>query len=149
YVSANFDQTTLAGHGYGSFSGLGAVNHLPVVTAQDVNVPSGQSVAAASMFASVFDQDGDSIIQYGFWDSGSGGGYFTVNGVVQPAGQWIDVSPANLSTIRYWGGSSASSETIYIDAFDGKDWSNSMALTASTTQPTSGSANLSDYNNDQ
>ena len=111
----------------------GTANHAPVVTAQNVTVGAGQSIAASSMIASVTDADGDTIAQYGFWDGVSGGGYFTVNGVVQSAGQWIDVAAANLSSVRYWGGSAAGSETIYVDAYDSKDWSTNASLTATTT----------------
>jgi Ca2+-binding RTX toxin-like protein len=110
-----------------------AVNHLPVLAVHDVSVAAGQTIAASTMISSVTDQDGDSIASYSFWDAGSGGGYFTVNGTVQASDQWITVTAGNLGTVRYFGGAAGGSESLYVDAYDGKDWSAYASLTATTT----------------
>src|SRR5262249_14005190 len=108
------------------------VNHAPVVTAHDVSVGANTAVAASSLFVA-HDQDGDATItQYAFWDGGSSGGHFTVNGVTQASGQWITVSAANLGTVGYVGGSTGGGETLFVSAFDGSPWSANAQLTATT-----------------
>ena len=110
-------------------------NRAPVVTAQNVTVSLGQSVLASSMIASSSDPDaafGDAITKYAFKDLGSGGGYFQVNGVTQTAGQWFEVATANLSTVRYFGSSTAGTETIQIGAHDGDAWSPTVASVATS-----------------
>ena len=58
----------------------------------------------SSIFAGQ-DLDGNATItKYAFWDGGNGGGYFTVNGVAQASGQWIQVDAVNLGNVRYVGG---------------------------------------------
>ncbi len=79
------------------------------------------SVAATNLFA-VNDPDGDSITQYELWNSGTGGGYFSVNGVAQTANAAIYVSAAQLAQTTYHVGSAA--DQLWIKAFDGALWSN-------------------------
>ena len=135
YIAANFSQTTLAGHGFGDFSGLGNTNHAPVVSTQNVTVANNQSINATSFFTA-HDQDGDgTIAQYAIWDGGSSGGHFTVGGVTQTAGQWFYVAASNLNSVAYVGGVTAGNETLYVAANDGSQWSAVGSLTAATTQP--------------
>lgn len=42
------------------------------------------------------------------------------------------MSAANLSAMTYVGGTAGGTETVYIDAFDGKDWGIYASLTAGT-----------------
>lgn len=98
-------------------------NQRPVVTATNGTIRAGQAVAAKSLFQ-VSDANGDAITRYAFWDGGSGGGYFRVNGVVQPAGRTIYVSAADLDKVQYVGGSRAGTERVFAAANDGRLWSN-------------------------
>ena len=68
----------------------------PVVTTTDTTIVVGESVAAASLFSGS-DADGDSSASYEFWDEGSGGGYFSLNGVQQGVNLAIAVSAADLA----------------------------------------------------
>jgi hypothetical protein len=113
-------------------SRLGAIM-APVLTLRNVSVGEGQSVFASSLILSTFDQY--TVTDYAFWDGGAGGGFFTYNGVVQPAGQWIYVTPGNLGLLKYVGGSTAASETLYVDAYDVSGWGPVQSLTATTTAP--------------
>lgn len=109
-------------------------NRLPFINVSNQSVNANQSI---SLVFTATDPDGDAITRYQFWDSNtaSSSGYFTVNGVRQPAGQAIEVAANQLNTVRFVGGSLAGSDSLSIRAFDNKDWSNwqnfSMATTAS------------------
>ena len=48
-------------------------------TSNSVLAANGQTFAATSLFTAS-DADGDSLIQYDFWDTGSGGGRWVING---------------------------------------------------------------------
>ena len=91
------------------------VNRAPTVTSTNVTLAGGASVAVSSIFAAQ-DLDGNSTItKYAFWDAGNGGGFFTVNGVAQASGQWIQVDAANLGNVRYVGGVNGGVETAVGD----------------------------------
>jgi len=94
-------------------------------TAAEIVVPTGQSVAASTLFTAS-DADGDAIQQYEFWDGGGAGGYFRVGGVQQPSGQSVPVSPAQLAGVAYVGGATPTavpvSETVWVRAYDGILW---------------------------
>jgi hypothetical protein len=108
------------------------INAAPVVTAHDVSVATNGSIAASSMFVA-HDQQGDNTItQYAFWDAGTSGGRFTVNGVTQASGQWITVSASNLASVSYVGGNTVGNEKLFVSAFDGTTWSTNAQLTALT-----------------
>lgn len=110
-------------------------NHNPVVTAKDANLQSGQSITAASLIGAVTDQDGDRIAQYRFYDPGTDGGHFILNGVVQPAGTWITVTAAQLSALSYVGGSAAGSKSLQVAASDGKGWSTTAVAKVTIAGP--------------
>ena len=117
----------------------GAANVTPtvVVNVQSVSIAENNSIAASSLITSVSNPNGDNITEYGFWDGGTGNGHFTVNGTVQPDGQWIYVLANNLSSIQYVGGATPGNESLYVNAFDATTgvWSNYSSLTATTTAP--------------
>ena len=98
-------------------------NRAPVVSGASpaVNVPTGQSVAASTLI-SVTDADADSPTIYRFYDA-AGGGYFSLNGATQAAGQNIDVTAANIGTLNYIGGAAKGSETLWAQVYDGQAWS--------------------------
>ena len=116
----------------------------PVVKVSNIAAQHGQSFAAASLFKAS-DADGDAITQYAFRDSGTGGGHFVLNGVVQPVNQEIDVTAAQLSQLSYQSGSGA--DTLQVRAYDGlkwSSWSNSFTVrapidTGPTVTPTNAS----------
>ncbi|WP_069280163.1 hypothetical protein [Bradyrhizobium elkanii] len=67
---------------------------------------------------------GDTITNYQFWDSTAdpASGHFVVGGVIQPTGQNIDVSAAQLASTSFQSGSG--SDDLWVRAFDGMTWSN-------------------------
>ncbi|MBR1078605.1 hypothetical protein JQ593_36500, partial [Bradyrhizobium viridifuturi] len=76
------------------------------------------------------DPDGDTITQYGFWDTG-GNGHWVVNGVAQAAGTEIDVSAANLSQVSYvFGPTGSTPDTLWVRANDGLAWGAWTGFTA-------------------
>jgi hypothetical protein len=109
------------------------INLPPEVTAHDVTVHAGASVALSSLFAAN-DPDGDSITQYMFMDDGSGG-HFEKGGVVLASHTWQYVSVADLAKVTYVGGDAAGSDKLYVAAYDGQDWSANASLTATTLAP--------------
>jgi hypothetical protein len=90
------------------------------VTVSSFTATHGQSFAASSLFTAS-DPDGDAITQYGFWDTGTGGGHFVLNGTAQGTNQEIDVTAAQLSQLSYQSGSGA--DTLWVRANDGTSWS--------------------------
>jgi hypothetical protein len=117
----------------------------PVVTA--LSAMHGQVFAASSLFM----LDGEAITQYDFWNTGSGGGYFAVNGVALGANQDDYVSAAQLSQTTYQSG--AGTDTLWVRVSDGAQWSpwsQSFTVTAPVdTGPTvtPASANISATHN--
>ncbi|MEG4447164.1 C2 family cysteine protease [Microcoleus sp. AT9_B5] len=98
-------------------------NQAPVVSASDQTVRRNQSIQPSF---SVTDADGDKMTRYAFYDGNSSttSGYFTVNGIQQAAGQAFYVDADKLGTVSFVGGSSANSDTVYTQAYDGTAWSN-------------------------
>jgi len=113
---------------------IATVNHAPVVTptAALQGVGAGLTVQASTLF-SVTDADGDPMTQYHFYDAGAGGGHFSVNGVAQPAQTVLTVNAADLTNTVYAGGSTPGRETLYVQAYDGSDWSAWQSWTEHTT----------------
>ena len=96
------------------------LNIVPIVAASNADVTQGRSIAAASLFATS-DADGDTIAEYAFWNIGTGGGRFVLNGVVQGINQEIDVSAAQLAQLSYQAGNGA--DTLWVRTNDGLQWS--------------------------
>ncbi|UGY03026.1 AIDA repeat-containing protein [Bradyrhizobium quebecense] len=128
---------------WAAFTATPGPDHAPVVTAANVSGIHDHSIAATGLF-SVTDADSDTMTQYAFWDTG-GNGHFVVNGVVQAANTEIDVSAANLSQVSYvFGPGGSPSDTLYVRANDGSEWSTWTAFTATATNqaPTVAVANV-------
>ncbi|MEX6880718.1 hypothetical protein AB2C45_34170, partial [Pseudomonas aeruginosa] len=70
------------------------------MSAVNVTATHGETSTLATSLFTASDSDGDTITQYGFWDTG-GNGHWVVNGVAQAAGTNIEVSAANLSQVSY------------------------------------------------
>ncbi|HET7086181.1 MAG TPA: hypothetical protein VFI23_15500 [Rhizomicrobium sp.] len=98
------------------------VNNPPVLSTADTTILHGRSVAASSLFT-ISDADNDAMTRYQLWDSTNdpNSGYFTVNGVVQPAWTVVDITAAQLAQTSYVAGTVG--DNLQIRAFDGADWS--------------------------
>lgn len=109
-------------------------NHAPTVTGNKVTLAAGGSVAVTSIFTAQ-DQDGNSTItKYAFWDAGKNGGFFTVNGVAQAPGAWIEVNVSDLAKVKYVGSVNGGAEQLFAKAFDGNVWSGNVSVDATTLQ---------------
>ncbi|MFZ1095889.1 MAG: hypothetical protein WAN75_42860 [Xanthobacteraceae bacterium] len=107
-----------------------AADTAPAVSVTSITAFHGESFAAANLFAA-HDGENNPIAQYGFWNSGAGGGHFVLNGVAQVVNQEIDVTAAQLSHLSYQSGSGA--DTLWVRASDGtlwSGWSSSFMVTA-------------------
>jgi Ca2+-binding RTX toxin-like protein len=98
-------------------------NNKPVATIADRSLSANATVSASSLIA-YSDADGDAATQYRFWDDGtaSSSGYISVGGVRQGTGANITVNAADLGGVLIRGGSAAGSETLWVQAYDGKEW---------------------------
>src|SRR5206468_705186 len=112
-----------------------ATDTAPVVTPVSANVTVSHShpVAASTLFTAS-DADADAIVQYDFYDSGSGGGHWLLNGNALPNGQENFVPAAQLSQVTYQGG--AGTETIWERASDGIQFSAWVSVNATDSAPT-------------
>ena len=88
-------------------------------------------VAASTLFTAG-DQDGDSIIQYDFWGSGTAGGHWLLNNTALANGQDNFVDAAQLSQVTYQGG--VGTETIWVRA-DGVQYGAWTSINATTPRP--------------
>lgn len=97
------------------------LDHTPVVTAPDYSATRGQNIAATSLF-SVSDADNDTITIYQAWDSTAdpSSGHWVVGGIAQPAGQTINVTPAQLVSATFQ--SASGSDDLWVRANDGVAW---------------------------
>jgi probable HAF family extracellular repeat protein len=112
-----------------AFTVTGPVDSGPVTTVSSVRLGKGQASTAASSLFSTSEADGDTVKQYGFWNTGAGGGHFLVNGVAQATNQEILVQAAQLAQVTYQAGSAA--DTLWVQANDGYvwgAWSNAFAV---------------------
>ena len=103
------------------------------VSGTNFSVHEGQSVVISSELT-VSNPDGDNITEYQFLNSGGDGGHFVAGGTVETAGQWFQVSAANLSSVNYVGGSGAGTDTLQAEVFDATSgtWSSPANFTATT-----------------
>jgi hypothetical protein len=104
----------------------------PVLDLRDSFGRLGGQVTLAGMFG-WSDADGDSLKSFRFFDSGDdpNSGYFTVNGVRQPALQFIELAWDQLDTVRYQLPNQAGSEEVRLIVNDGVF--DSATATASVT----------------
>ena len=102
-----------------AFSITAPVDTGPVETVSNQTAVHGQSYAGSSLF-SYSDPFGSAAIQYDFWDTGSGGGHFVLNGMALGANQDNIVTAAQLSQLTYQPGSGT--DTLWVRADDGTVW---------------------------
>ena len=113
-----------------------------VLTVANLSPSQTQALPASSLFQAN-DPDGDAITKYAFYDTGTGGAHFLVNGVAQATNQEIDVTAVQLAQVTYQPGVGA--DTLRIRAFDSGQWSpwSSNFTVADTTPPTVSSVVMS------
>jgi hypothetical protein len=80
----------------------------------------GQSLAASGLFTAS-DPFGDAITEYDFWNTGMGGGYFSVNGQALGADHDNYVSAAQRAQTTYQ--SLSGTDTLWVRVSDGTQWS--------------------------
>jgi hypothetical protein len=102
------------------------------LTLKSQTVTDNQSIAGGSFIGSITDTNRRSITEYAFYDNGAAGGYFTLNGVKQADGKWLILTASQLANLKYFAGPGAGSETIWIEAYDGRQWSAQYSTTATT-----------------
>ncbi|WP_426531811.1 NF038122 family metalloprotease [Bradyrhizobium sp. McL0615] len=96
-----------------------AIERAPVAITSNVVLNANVSMVAASSLCVAYDPDADSLVTYGFINSGTG--YFLLNGVAQANNQEIDVSSAQLSQLTYQ--SVGATDTLQLRVNDGMLWS--------------------------
>jgi hypothetical protein len=118
-----------------SFTFTTTTNTPPVATINNHSL--GVNVwSQVQSWISYSDANGNAATQYQFWDDGtaSSSGYFsTPSNSHHPAGVAITVNAADLINVWVRGGQIAGSETLWVRAFDGADWSPWDAFTFTTT----------------
>ena len=110
-------------------------NTLPVIGfTPDPRVRVNQSIAASQLFTAS-DADGDTIVKYFIADQNAtiGSGFFELDGVEQAAGQFFEVTAAELSQLRFVGGTDIGTNTIAVQAFDGSSFGNIQQLIVRTS----------------
>jgi hypothetical protein len=109
----------------------------PIVTVQNVSVGANTAIPVSFLISSI-SPSSDIISQYSVYDAGGDGGHFTVNGVVQPDGQWINIPASNWAITTYVGGPSAGTENLSVEVYDSTASleSSISTLTATTTTVT-------------
>ncbi len=96
----------------------------PTVQANDRTILLGNMIVASDLyFAS--DPDNDPITQVRFRDlnGGSGSGFFTFNGLVQPANVNLTYNIGDIGNLLYNAGTAIGSETIQVAVKAGGEWS--------------------------
>jgi hypothetical protein len=129
WVRAN--DGNLWGNWSNAFTVTSPIDAPSVVTVSNLTATHGQLFAAGSL-ATVSDPEGDPIQKVAFWNSGTGGGHFVLNGVAQATGQELDYTIGQaVSQLGYQSGSGA--DTLWLRVYDGyqwSKWSNSFTVTA-------------------
>ena len=106
-----------------SFRVTPAVNRTPVVTPTNRTVSHSDTLVSASSLLTATDPDGDTVSSYTFYDTGSGGGHLSLNGVIQSTATVLTYTAAQFAQLGFAPGSA--SETLYVKASDGSltsDW---------------------------
>jgi hypothetical protein len=144
YVRA-FDGTDWSA--WDSFTFTTLPNSPPVATFNDHSLRTNQWSQVAS-WVSYSDANGDPATQYQFWDDGtaSSSGYFwTPSNAHNPANTAITAAASDLNNVWVRGGQTGGSETMYVRAFDGTDWSAWDSFTFTTLPNTPPVATINDH----
>lgn len=103
----------------------------PVVVQGLRTVGAQQAVAAAALFTATDAPDAP-ITWYKISDSGTGGGYFVLDGQAQSAGQSFMINAGQLAQLTYVGGALGTNDTFQVSAFDGAVWSAPSVFTVAS-----------------
>ena len=110
----------------------------PTVTAKNVSIVAGQTIAGGSLINSTA---GNAITEYAFMDNGSDGGQLYWNGKALTDGVWWGLTPAQLAQLTYVGGTGAGTDKVSIEVFDGHSWSSVSIAAITQTAPAAPVAN--------
>ena len=102
-----------------------STNAAPVATVGNQNLSAAQW-AQVMNWTTTSDADGDAITKYQFWDGNSAANssyFWTPENSHWAAGTAIDVNAADLDDVWVRGGTAPGTDTMYVRAFDGTDWS--------------------------
>ncbi|WP_061847631.1 hypothetical protein [Bradyrhizobium sp. DOA1] len=133
YVRA-FDGYTWSA--WDSFNFTTVTNTAPVANIADHALHVNEWARVSNWLSSA-DAEGDTITRYQLWDGGTAGnsGYVwsDVGTGQQPASTVLEVAASDVPQIWFRGGSATGTETMYVRAFDGIDWSSWDSFTLTTT----------------
>jgi hypothetical protein len=97
------------------------------------NISHTQTVAATTLFTAS-DGDGDPLTQYDFWDTGTGGAHWVINGHAGNINADNIVQATNLSQVGYQSGTGT--DTLWVRVSDANGFGPwSQAFTATDTAP--------------
>jgi serralysin len=108
-----------------SFNFTATANHAPTATIADHSVVLNQWTQAQN-WLSYSDVDGHAATVYEFVDLGSAAGsgqFWTPAGGYQAAGPTLSVAAANLADVWVGGATTASTDNMWVRAYDGFGWS--------------------------
>ena len=110
-------------------------NTAPVATINDHTLGVNQW-AQLNSWLSYADADSNPATMYEFWDGGVGassGYFYSSSNAHHAADSSIVIMASDLASVWVRGGAATGSETMFVRAFDGTDWSNwdSFRLTTS------------------
>ncbi len=123
------------------------INSAPVATIGDHSLQTDQW-SQVSSWIGYSDANGTPATQYEFWDSGTAGnsGYFwTPGNAHHAASSAIAVAASDLANVWVRGGSTGGSETMWVRAFDGTDWSEWDPFALTTVGNTPPIATINDH----
>lgn len=139
--------TTSDIHGIQAIYGAAAANTPPVTFI--VNAATQTNLWSKPMaWLSYSDSESDAAVRYEFWDSGTAAtsGYFwTPSNDHWAANTTISVAATDLETVWFRAGKTAGSETVWVRAFDGKDWGAWAQATFTTQANTPPIAEINDH----
>ena len=107
------------------------------LTVQSFNIYESQAISTASLAATLANPAGDTISLYAFMDTGSGKSGLVLNGVAVANGQWVQVAPSALATLKYQAAATPGADTLEVKVYDATlgRWSTYSTFTATTLVP--------------
>jgi Peptidase M10 serralysin C terminal len=134
---SNADYDTITSIPFNGYRPVVTVANGSILETENRKISNGDfSVLGGTNLFKVTDQDGDAPVRFYFVDRAVNGvsGYFVLNGVAKPQGQFFLVEASEINSLRYVGGAyGPTSEKIGVMAYDGKFWSNLVEFTMNTT----------------
>ncbi len=105
----------------------------PVVFYSEYLQQAGLQSAIATLFDWT-DEDGNTIKTYRFFDrdAAAASGYISVNGIKQPAKQWIDVPASMIDSVTWTNASDDRIESFSVQVYDGRYKSQPMPISIQT-----------------